>query len=70
MDYKEANEALREGCPIECNGIVYRWINAIIWRVVRDKDGKISEKYVAAELLDFSGHSVTIARIEKIKRAK
>lgn len=64
MTREELKAAFFEECPVVHSGIEYQKVSAIIYR----KNPKGNSLIVQAELLDRSGHSVTIARPEKIKR--
>lgn len=55
MTSLEAKNAMLKFLPVESKGITYRRISAIIYRP--DDSGGVS---VTLELLDKSGHSVTI----------
>ena len=57
MTNLEAKNAMLNHLPVECKGITYSRISAIIYRP--DDLGGVS---VSLELLDKSGHSVTIAQ--------
>lgn len=51
----EAKDAMLNRTPVNCNGITYSRISAIIYR-----PGDYGEVEVTVELLDKSGHSITI----------
>lgn len=67
MTKKEANEALNAGTPVRHNGIEYKRINAIIWRIKRSENGDIVGKLIEAELQDKSANSVIITNIENVE---
>ena len=65
MDEREIMSALGRECPVECKGIQYKKVSAVIYR---KKDGR---KYIQAELEDKGGNSVTIdsaAMVTEIKQ--
>lgn len=70
MNHVEAKEALNSGVPVISNGVLYRWINSMNWRVIRDNDGEILGKVIELELSSFTGNSVTIARLNQVEIAK
>lgn len=55
MTNSRIKEALLSRCHVKFKGILYDYVSAIIYRC---SDGKIE---VTAELMDFNGHSITIA---------
>lgn len=67
MTRQEANDALHSGVPVRHNGIEYKCINAITWRIKRNKNGDIIDKLVEAELQDKNVNSVTITNVENIE---
>ena len=69
MTRDEALKAFNEGTPVICKDIEYKYINAISWRVVRDKDGKITDRFIQAEMQDEKANSVTTSRIEWVQPA-
>lgn len=64
MTNDELKEALLSEQPVESGGIVYQCVSAIIYRKTKAKDG-VGIK-VTAELLDRTGHSVSIAEPARI----
>ena len=64
MTNEELKQALINEKPVEYNGIVYKYVNAIIWR----KDNK-GGRVVQAELMDMRTHSVTIADPLRVNEA-
>jgi len=65
MTGEEVKAAFMEECPVVHGGITYQKISAIIYR--KAAGGGI---YIQAELLDRSGHSVTIAAAGRVERGK
>lgn len=64
MNFNEAETAMLKQLPVECGGIEYKCIRAIIYR--RDGCGRL---IIQAELQDKKAHSVSIADMDKIKEA-
>ncbi len=64
MTREELKRAFNEQCPVIHNGIEYKQISALIYR--RNPGGR--GLIVQAELLDRTGHSVTIAPPDRIER--
>jgi hypothetical protein len=64
MTIEQINETALKELPVVYEGITYQCITAIIKRKIKPKD-KTTWIY-QAELLDQCGHSVTIARPNKI----
>ena len=62
MTGEEAKKYLYSRQEVECNGIRYKRISAIIYRL--DEKGNI---VVSVELLDKSQNSVTVARLIDVK---
>ena len=62
MTSEEAKKYLYSRSEVICNGIEYKCISAIIYRI--DARNNI---VVSAELLDKGEHSVTIAQIKDVK---
>jgi hypothetical protein len=52
MSNEEPKNALLNGFPVECNGIAYKCVSAIVYR---NKGGKID---ISAEVLDKNNNSV------------
>lgn len=69
MTKEEANKALVEGVPVEYDGIRYKRINAISWRVVYDNKDNPKEKIIQAELQDERANAIVIAQLERISLA-
>lgn len=65
MTNEEAKEALQNKTPVVCGGIEYKRISAIIYRY--DDKGKF---LISAELVDKKAQSVTIARLEDVKKVE
>ena len=63
MTSEEAKKCLYSRNEVICNGITYKCITAIIYRL--DESGK--RILVSAELLDKSKNSVTIAQLKDVK---
>lgn len=65
MIYKEAVKALKERAPVQVDGIIYKHINAIIFR----KTDEI--ELIQVELQDKSNiNSVKIVKLEKVEKAE
>lgn len=65
MIYKEALAAMKSREQVKCNGILYKHINAIIFRKTDDIE------MIQVELQDASNYnSVTIAKIENVERVE
>lgn len=64
MTSEELKDALLGKYPVFAKGIMYKQVNAVIYRV---QEGRIA---VTAELLDQCGHSVTICPIKDITKEK
>lgn len=60
----EMKKALLEKTPVECRGIEYAYLSAIIYRA----EGK--EIVISGEMKDKATNSVTIARAADIKPAE
>ena len=58
MNYQQAKEAFNEFKEIKCLGVVYKNIQAIIFRRANGLE------VVQLELLDKSGNSVTVAKMK------
>ena len=63
MELQEAKLALISGAPVECKGIIYKEISAIIYRA----GAKSGDYKVRLELADKCGHSCTVARLDQVK---
>lgn len=61
MTNEELKAALFSRCPVEHNGIVYKYVSGIIYR---NKGGKLD---ISAELLDKNNNSVSIVNPAKVK---
>lgn len=64
MTGAEMKKALLEKTPVECRGIEYAYLSAIIYRA----NGQ--EIAVSGEMMDKNSNSVTIARAADIKPAE
>lgn len=64
MTNEEAKEALQNKTPVECGGIKYERLSAIIYRY--DDKGRF---VLSAELLS-PHNSVTIARLQDVKKVE
>ncbi len=64
MTRDELKAAFLEQCPVMCDGIIYQRVSALIYRKIPG----VSKFIVQGELLDRSGHSVTIAGPRQIER--
>ena len=62
MTNEEAKQALFNRTPVIWKGIVYGYINAIIYRI--DREGRL---IVSAELQDKRANSVTVVRVQDIQ---
>ncbi|MET3616757.1 uncharacterized protein YdeI (BOF family) [Peptoniphilus olsenii] len=63
MTYKEAVKAMRERQKVKLGGIVYKHINAIIFRKTK------TAELIQVELQDDSNYNaVTVAKIEKVEK--
>ena len=67
MTSAEIKTAMQNSSPVKFNGVEYKSITAYIYRRVTDiHTGK--DKFIfQLELIDRSGHSVTIADAEKVE---
>ncbi len=61
MTNEEIKNALFSGCQVEHNGIIYKCVSAIIYRL---REGKL---LLQAELLDKNCNSVIIADASRVK---
>ncbi len=62
MTHNEADRAMLLQAPVTYRGQKYKQISGLIYR----KDGKSGGGIVVGELLSGCGHSVTIARLDKV----
>lgn len=63
MIYQEAKQAMKSRCKIKLKGIVYKHINAIIFRKTENLE------IIQLELQDMQANSVSICRIEQAEVA-
>lgn len=61
MTNEEIKNALFSGCQVEHNGIIYKCVSTIIYRL---RDGKL---VLSAELLDKNCNSVSIVDASRVK---
>lgn len=67
MTSEEIKRAMREFSPVRYKGIVYKKINAYIYRIyVNPNTGKYKEAF-QLELQDAKANSITIAEAEKVE---
>lgn len=66
MTSAELKEAMRNASPVKFNGVEYQNIAAYIYRRVTDIHTGGYKFIFQVELIDRSGHSVTIADAEKV----
>lgn len=64
MTNEELKNAMYARTPVECHGIIYRRISAIIYR-----PGSIVKTDIYIELEDKCGHSVTIVPAKDVNPA-
>lgn len=67
MTSEEIKKAMRDFTPVRYNGIEYKRITAYIYRVVETSKRGTFKAVMQVELLDYNGHSVTIAEAEKVE---
>ena len=67
MTSEEIKKAMLAFAPVKYNGIEFSRISAYIYRVVETHEKGKYKTILQCELLDRSGHSVTIAEAEKVK---
>ena len=68
MDFKEVNQLFIEGEPIYYEGKKYKRIEAIVWRIIRDDNGKPIKRQTQAEILDENNNSVMVVEIGQLKK--
>lgn len=67
MTSEEIREAMRSFSAVVYNGVEYKYISAYIYRILYNPNtGKYYEKF-QVELMDYNGHSVTIANAKDVK---
>lgn len=66
MTSEEAKQCLYSRAEVVCNGITYKCITGIIYRL----DPSMRNIIVSAELLDKNRNSVTIAQLKDVKEKK
>lgn len=69
MTSEEIKKAMHEFTPVIHDGIKYQRITAYIYRVIATRRGTY-KTVMQCELLDYNGHSVTIAEAEKVRIAE
>ena len=62
----EIKEAMRYGISVSYNGIIYKHINAYIYRIIKERDGS-RRAVMQVELADRYGNAVVIAPTDKIE---
>lgn len=70
MTGEEIKKAMHDFSPVRYNGINYQRITAYIYRVVETHKKGTFTTILQVELLDYCGHSVTIAEAEKVEVIK
>lgn len=60
MTMPELKDAFQRAVPVECQGIRYDYISAVVWR-------RHEGLYIEAELMDKNGNSVTVARPDRVQ---
>lgn len=63
MTNEELKAALLNGEAVECRGVTYSYVSAIIYR--KNDDG---EMFIQVELMDRSKNSVVLTRSEEVMR--
>lgn len=67
MTSDEIKKAMHELKPVRYKGIEYKRITAFIYRAVPVPMSNNFKGVLQVELLDYCGHSVTIAEAEKVE---
>lgn len=62
MELKEVKPAMAKRLPVEYQGVEYKCITACILRI----DHKLKDWIYSLELMDKSGHSITVANIKNV----
>ena len=64
MDNNDLKQSLFDGCPVTYNGIKYKKITGILYRIV---SGKLC---ISAELLDRNGNCLVYAPALRVERSE
>lgn len=67
MTSEEVKKAMHSFAPVRYKGIEYKRITAFIYRAVPVPMSNNVKGVLQVELLDYCGHSVTIAEAEKVE---